>query len=148
MPSRRPIMGIVPLGAVDDHARMALSTAWSMVSGGRLVAVHVNDGPADEREFTRRWELWEPGIPLVLLAHLPRAGDPVAVSIADHLARRHHAYQTMVVITERAGGSAPGSRRAGLTRADALEAALLPLPHVVVCRQRLDLASAAEGVRH
>ncbi|MCD9199739.1 hypothetical protein [Aeromicrobium wangtongii] len=146
MPSRRPVMGVVPLGAVDDRARTALSTAWSMMSGNRLIAVHVNDGPEDERDFIRRWELWEPGIPLVLLAHLPCDGEPVSVSIADYLTRRHRAYQTMVVITEHDPAGPIGRRPAHPTRGDALEAALLPLPHVVVCRQRL-VAPDPGGVR-
>jgi hypothetical protein len=96
----------------------------------------VCDGAESQREFMRRWELWEPGVPLVLLAHLPVDGDPVAVSIADYLSRRHTAYQTLVVITEERSPAQAAGRPAGATRADALEAALLPLPHVVVCRQR------------
>lgn len=135
-------MGVVPLGAVDERARTALSTAWSMMPASRLVAVHVCDGRESRRDFTRRWELWEPGVPLVLLAPLPFDGDPVVVSITDYLSRRHTAYQTSVVIIEEAFSSQPGGQRTGPTRGDALEAALLPLPHVVVCRQRLTLERA------
>lgn len=139
-------MAVVPLGAVDDRARTALSTAWSMMPASRLVAVHVCDGPESKREFTRKWALWEPGVPLVLLAPLPFDGDPVPVSIADYLSRRHTAYQTSVVITEDRVASQAGGQRTGPTRGDALEAALLPLPHVVVCRQRptLERSQAAQ----
>ena len=136
-------MAVVPLGSVDDRARTALSTAWSMISASRLVAVHVSEGAESAREFTRRWELWEPGVPLVMLSPLPVDGDPVAASIADYLTRRHTAHQTVVVITEDCAQSPTGVNQAGPTRSDTLEAALLPLPHVVVCRQR-----PARGMRH
>ena len=137
MPSRRPIRVIVPVRAVDDHARAALGTAWSMMSARQLVAVHVCDGPDAGREFARRWQRWEPGVPLVMLAPVPTDGDPVAASIADYVSRRRAAHETVVVLTEAPVPSETIGRRPGTGRCDALEAALIHLPGVVVCRQRL-----------
>jgi hypothetical protein len=129
-------MGIVPIAAVDQRARIALSTAWSMMSAARLLAVHVCDGTGSACDVRQRWKRWEPGVPLVVLARRPGDGDPVAVSIADYLSRRHTAYQISVVITEDRAGRHPVTPHRGPSRSDALEAALLPLDHVVVCRQR------------
>jgi len=122
-PSRRSVTAIVPLGAVDDSARSALSIAWSMTSASRLLAVHVCGSRGSTRAFTRQWEKWEPGVPLVLLQRIPSDGDLVAASVAGYLRRRHGDHQTLVVVTG---------------RADALESALLPLERVVVCRQGAD----------
>lgn len=134
-PSRRFVIGIVPVSGVDDRARAALSTALSM-SASRVVAVHVRDSLESGRACTRTWERWEPGVPLIVLDRVDAVGDPVAASVADYLSRRHTAYQTLVVIAEDPDGPQTDERRHGPTRGDALEASLLSLPHVVVCRQR------------
>lgn len=129
------MIGVVPLSTVDELARTALSTALSM-SAGRVMAVHVCGSEESSREFTRAWEQWEPGVPLVLLDRVAADGDPVAASLSDYLSRRHKAYQTLVVIVEGWIPPRPGLQESSSPRADALEAALLPLPHVVVCRRR------------
>lgn len=133
LPARRSVIGVVPLGSIDERARTALSTALSM-SASRVVAVHVCDTLESVRDFTQTWERWEPGVPLVLLDRVTSQGDPVADSIADYLSRRHTAYRTLVVVAD--APVSPDAPPPGSTRGDALEAALLPLPHVVVCRQR------------
>jgi hypothetical protein len=133
LPSRRSVIGVVPLDSVDERAREALSTALSMAAS-RVVAVHVCRSVESARAFTRSWEEWEPGVPLVLLDRLETQGDPVAASIADYLGRRHTAYRTLVVVAEDPAPVSPARRASA--RGDALEEALLPLPHVVVCRQR------------
>ncbi|MET0930002.1 MAG: hypothetical protein ABWX74_10805 [Aeromicrobium sp.] len=135
LPSRRSVIGVVPVSSVDDRARTALSTALSM-SANRVVAVHVCDTLESGRAFTRAWERWEPGVPLVLLDRVGTGGDPVVVSVADYLSRRHTAYQTLVVVAGDHGPSRTDGQQVRPTRGDALEAALLTLPHVVVCRQR------------
>lgn len=120
-PSRKSVIAVVPLDAVDERAQAAMTTALSM-SASRVIAVHVCDTRESTRAFTRAWERWEPGVPLVLLDRIPSPEDPVAGSLADYLSRRHTAYQVFVVLADNEGR--------------ALDDALLPLPNIVVCRQR------------
>lgn len=122
-PSRRSVVAVVPLEAIDDRAQAALTTAISM-SASRVLALHVCGTPASTRAFTRDWERWEPGVPLVFLERLPSSGDPVAHSIADYLRRRHTAYQVFVVATG--------------DEARSLDEALSPLPNIVVCHLPAD----------
>ncbi|KQX75878.1 hypothetical protein [Aeromicrobium sp. Root472D3] len=144
LPSRQSMAGVVPVDAVDERAREALGTALSMAPR-RVVAVHVCRTPESARAFTRSWEEWEPGVPLVLLDPVRTDGDEVADSVADYVGRRHTAHQTLVVLTERPASSR--SSRRPTSGAEALEAALLPLPHVVVCRHRTASSPAAPSPR-
>ena len=121
----------MPLGAVDDRARIALTAALSM-SASRVLALHVCDTPASDRAFTRDWERWEPGVPLVLLDRIRSADDPIAGSIADYLGRRHTAYQVFVVV---AGDELRH-----------FDEALLPLPNLIVCHLGDSDRTRAEGV--
>lgn len=117
-PSRKSVIAVVPLDAVDERAQAAMTTAMSM-SASRVMAVHVCNTLESTRAFTRAWERWGPGVPLVLLDRIPSPGDPVAGSIADYLRRRHTAYQVFVVVANDEG--------------HALDDALLPLPNIVLC---------------
>lgn len=123
LPSRHSVIALVPVSIVNDQAQVAVSTALSM-SAGRVVAVHVCETLESARTFTRAWEEWEPGVPLVLLDCPPARTNPVATSIANYIGRRHPARQVFVVVSDN----------------HFREAALLQLPNVVVCRTRAALS--------
>jgi len=73
---------VVPVVAITRLAEKTLSAALSM--GDRVVAVHVVFGTEPEevgaaRDFQRRWEQWQPNVPLVLLDSAHRLlGPPIA----------------------------------------------------------------------
>jgi amino acid transporter len=61
------LLVLVPITGITQLSRATISQA--MTFGGEVVAVHVAfpDAGSEEEEMRKRWERWNPGVPLVML---------------------------------------------------------------------------------
>ncbi|WP_269859111.1 APC family permease [Streptomyces sp. RPT161] len=85
----RPIEGsslvIVPLGEISKLAQAAISAALAL--GGEVVALSVHTDPDKAEGLRRRWQEWNPGVPLDIVDSPQRSLVQPIVDYVQHAAR-------------------------------------------------------------
>ncbi|MFD4457849.1 APC family permease [Nocardia sp. NPDC058480] len=124
---------IVPIAEVCELSREALSAALSI--GEDVTAVHVCLPGESTSAFTKAWDVWHPGVRLVLLEDSDATvGGPVARYVRDNFGSR----RKVVVIAEIDPPSG-WDRVLPSHRSDELERVLRRMSDTVVCHLRVQV---------
>ncbi|MFE3317432.1 APC family permease [Nocardia sp. NPDC059195] len=124
---------IVPIAEVCELSREALSAALSI--GEDVTAVHVCLPGESTSAFTKAWDVWHPGVRLVLLEDSDATvGGPVARYVRDNFGSR----RKVVVIAEIDPPNG-WDRVLPSHRSDELERVLRRMSDTVVCHLRVQV---------
>jgi amino acid transporter len=145
-PERTGSFVVVPVHGISRLTEEGISAALSL--GSEVVAVTVSfndpDDEAIDTELRRRWEQWDPGVPLVTLHTSHRAlGPPIVEYLRD--LESSDRYDRIVVLVPEVQAARPWRRILHNQRGFVLDRAIQKgTVNVVICRLRFQLANWPE----